>query len=157
MYEDAKLALQHDFLEVVFADELNAFRAITLATPHRKLSEATSACQAELHACGRASRIEFDPKKESTHVVSQHCSEGFKILDINVDSRLTMNDAIIDIIGKIRWRVKAITRAQRFHSVIVMINLNKAKVLSYAKKKVCSNLRKRYQLNQLSSLQDIAK
>ena len=34
-YEDARLALLvHDFLEVVFADDINAFRAFTLATPN---------------------------------------------------------------------------------------------------------------------------
>ena len=50
-YEDARLALLvHDFLEVVFADDLNAFRACTLPTPNEKLGETTKACQAELHA-----------------------------------------------------------------------------------------------------------
>ena len=102
-YEDARLALLvHDFLEVVFADDLNAFRMFTLSAPNENLRKATRACQTELHAWGRANRVEFDPKKESTHVVSHHCPEGdnFKILGISFDCRLTTNDAIIDLVGK---------------------------------------------------------
>ena len=134
-YEDARLAiLVHDFLEVVFADDLNAFRAFPMATANAHLQEATRACQAELHCWGRANQVEFDPKKESTHVVSHHSPEGpnFKILGLNFDCRLTMNDAIIDLVGEMRWRVRAILRVQRMHSITGMMNLYKAKVLSYA-------------------------
>ena len=53
------------------------------------------------------------------------------ILGINFYCRLTMNDAIIDLVGEMRWRVKAIMKAQRFNSVLGMVNLYKAKVLSY--------------------------
>ena len=53
-YEDARSALLvHDFLEVVFADDLNAFIAFTLATPNETLGEAPKACRAELHAWGK--------------------------------------------------------------------------------------------------------
>ena len=85
-YEDAGLALPaHNFLEVLFDDELNAFRAFPLATPNTQLSEATKACQAELHALGQENQFEFDPKTKSTHVVSHICPEGasFKILGFN--------------------------------------------------------------------------
>ena len=76
------------------------FRCFTLVTPNEKLREATKACQAELHAWGRANQVEFDPKKESTHVISHRCPEGqnFKILGINFDCRLTMANAIAHLI-----------------------------------------------------------
>ena len=113
----------HDFLEVVFADELNAFRAFTLSTLNENLRKATRACQTELHAWRRANRVEFDPKKESTHVVSHRCPErrNFKLLVVNFDCRLTMNDAIIDLVCEMRCRVKAVMRAQGFNSHLVWL------------------------------------
>ena len=62
-YEDARLALLvHNFIEVVFADDLNAFRAFPSNTPNTNLMEANKACQTELHAWGRANQLEFDLK-----------------------------------------------------------------------------------------------
>ena len=57
---------------------------------------------------------------------------NFKILGLNFDCKLTMGDAIDDLVGEMRWRIKSILRAQRYHTVADMINLYKAKVLSYA-------------------------
>ena len=96
--------------------------------------EANKACQTELHAWGRASQVEFDQKKESMHVVSHLWPEGanFKILGLNFDFRLTMRDAIDDLFGDLWWRIKAIVRVRRYHSVAGMILLYKAKVLSLA-------------------------
>ena len=133
-YEDARLALHvHNFLEVVFADDLNAFRAFPWNAPNCSLMEANKACQAELHAWGKANQVEFDPKKESIHVISHLCPQGdnFKILGINFDCRLTMRDAIEDLVGEMRWRIKAIMRARRFHSTTAMVHMYNAKVLSY--------------------------
>ena len=63
-YQEASLALRaHNFVEIIFADDLNAFRASPLKTPNTQLMDANKACQAELHAWGRASQVEFDLKK----------------------------------------------------------------------------------------------
>ena len=63
-YEDARLALQdQELLEVVFPDDLNAFRAFSLGMPNADLFKASSDCQSELHSWGRANQVEFDPKK----------------------------------------------------------------------------------------------
>ena len=100
-YEDARLALLvHEFQETVFADDLNAFLAFPLQTPNHDLITASKACQAELHLWGAANQVEFDPAKESMHVVSHYCPEGlnFKILRLNFDCRLTMGDAINDLV-----------------------------------------------------------
>ena len=95
---------------------------------------ANKACQVELHSWGRANQVEFDPKKESMHVVSHYSPEGpnFKILGLNFDCRLIMCDAIVDLVTEMRWRVRSILRAQRYNTVTGMMNLYKAKVLSYA-------------------------
>ena len=67
------------------------------------------------------------------HVVSHLWPEGanFKILGLNFDCRLTMRDTIEDLVGELRWRIKAIVRVRRYHSVAGMILLYKAKVLSF--------------------------
>ena len=134
-YEDARMALRvHQFLEIVFADDLNAFRPFPLATPNEQVMAANKACQVELHSWGKANQVEFDPKKESMHVVSHYSPEGpnFNILGLNFDCRLIMCDAIVDLVTEMRWRVRSILRAQRYNTVTGMMNLYKAKVLSYA-------------------------
>ena len=76
-YEDARLALQvASFLEVVFADDLNAFRPFPLKTPNEAVIRTAEECQQELHKWGRANQVQFDPGKESLHVISHHCPAG---------------------------------------------------------------------------------
>ena len=80
--------------EIVFADDLNAFREFPLATPNSDLFTQAKECQNKLHEWGRASQVAFDPLKESMHVVSHHCPEGsdFKILGVQFDCRLQMGN-----------------------------------------------------------------
>ena len=124
----------HSFLEVVFADDLNAFRSFPLAIPNTELTNESRKCQQELHAWGRASQVEFDPKKESIHVVSHFCPEGknFKILGLDFDCRLTMGDAIAGLVSEMGWRVRSVLRPRRYQTTVGMMNLYKSKVLSYA-------------------------
>ena len=57
-YEDARMALLvHHFLEIAFADDLNAFRAFPLATPNASVMAVNNACQVELHALGKANQV----------------------------------------------------------------------------------------------------
>ena len=95
---------------------------------------ANNACQVEFHYWGIANQVEFDLKKESMHDVSHHSPEGtnFKILGLNFDYRIIMRDAVGDLVGEMRWRVRSILRVQRYHSVTGIINMYKAKVLSCA-------------------------
>ena len=134
-YEDARMALRvHHFLEIVFAEDLSTFRAFSLATPNASVMAANNACQIELHSWCKTNKLEFDSNKESTHNASHHSPAGtnFKILGLNVDCRLIRRDAVEDLVGEMRWRVRSILRAQPHHSVTGIINLYKAKVLSYA-------------------------
>ena len=134
-YEDARLALQVcEFREIVFADDLNAYRSFPIATPTENLIAEAKTCQKELHKWGRANQVQFDPGKESIHVVSHHAPAGnnFKILGLDFDCRLVMGDAICGLTSEMRWRVRSILRAQRYHTTANMLHLYKAKVLSYA-------------------------
>ena len=123
-YEDARLALHvAEFMEVVFADELNAFRSFALSTANDVAIGAAEACQQELHKWGRANQVQFDQKKESLHIVSHYCPVGsnFKILGLNFDCRLIMGDAISGLVSEMRWRVKSILRTQRYHTVASIV------------------------------------
>ena len=49
-YEDVRVALQVcEFREIVFADDLNAYRAFPIATPTAVLIAEAKTCQNELH------------------------------------------------------------------------------------------------------------
>ena len=134
-YGDARRPLHKcSFSEIIFADDLNAFKRFRLGVPNGEVLAEGKRCQQELHAWGRANQVEFDPKKESLHVLSHHEPAGcnFKILSIDFDCRLTMADAVSVLVSDLRWKVRSILRAQRCQSVRGMINLYKSKVLSYA-------------------------
>ncbi len=133
-YEDSRLAINKAlFQEIVYADDLNAFREFFLRTPNADILTATKACQKELHAWGRANQVAFDPGKESHHVVSHVAPEGpdFKILGILFDCGLTMAAALHELVGECRWKIRALQRTNRFHSVREMIDLYKAQILSF--------------------------
>ena len=112
---------------------MNAFREFFLRTPNAVIFAATEACQKELHAWGRANQVEFDAGKESHHVVSHVAPEGpnFKILGILFDCGLTMAAALHELVGECRWKIRALQRTSRFHSVQEMVDLYKAQILSF--------------------------
>ena len=119
-YEDARLAVHAAlFREIIFADDLNAFRAFKLAMPNADVFEATAQCQKELHAWGRANQVAFDPMKESQHVVSHvhPASSNFKFLGILFDCSLTMAAAVHEVVGEVRWKTATLMRSRRYHSV----------------------------------------
>ena len=132
-FEDACLAIRDAlFSEIVYADDLNAFRAFSLQTANSEIYSETARCQKKLHAWGRANRVAFDPGKESQHVISHHAPDGpnFKILAVLCDCRLTMAAAIHELVGECRWKLRALRRVGRFHSVLDPVDLYKSQVLS---------------------------
>ena len=117
----------------MFADDFNAFRPFPLNAPNKVVIRTAEECQQELHKWGRANQVQFDPGKESLHVISHHCPAGsnFKILGLSFDCRLTMQDAISGLTSEMRWRVRSVLRTQRYHTTASTIQLYKSKVLSY--------------------------
>ena len=133
-YEDARIAINEAlFQEIVYADDLNAFREFLLRTPNADVFCATTSCQRELHAWGRANQVAFDAGKESHHVVSHVAPEGpnFKILGVLFDCGLTMAAAIHELVGECRWKIRALLRVSRFHTQGEMVQLYKSQMLSY--------------------------
>ena len=56
-FEDAGHAINERFEEVVFADDLNAYRAFSFGTENSNIEKAISNCQRELHKWGRANQV----------------------------------------------------------------------------------------------------
>ena len=132
--EDARMPLhKSQYSESVFADDLNAYREFTLDIPNDILMNSARECQRELHKWGRANQVAFDPKKESTHCVSHVAPEGedFKILGVRFDCRLTMANAVHELVSEMRWRISTFMRPHKYHSTVGTINMYKAKVLSF--------------------------
>ena len=84
-FSDSWRALIHkDFKEIVFADDLNAWRAFSLdkraSAPHETALSELVAVQRELHQWGAANQVDFDPNKESVHILHRSCYYGEKLL-----------------------------------------------------------------------------
>ena len=96
-YADAARAIRvAAYTEIVFADDLNAFKAFKNGTPHDDLMNDLLGVQAELHEWGRSNRVTFDAAKKSFHVISktEGTNTNFTLLGVDFDSRLLMSDAI---------------------------------------------------------------
>ena len=77
---DLPIHLAH-YMEIVFADDLNAYRTFRNAIPNGTILRTALNCQKKLHTWGRANGITFDESKESTTTIlrkSPH-GEGFKM------------------------------------------------------------------------------
>ena len=133
-YEDAAVAIHiHDFCEIVFADDLNAYKTFALATPNETLKTDMKKCQLELHKWGRANQVSFDASKESMHVLAVQGGEGanFRLLGVPFDNALSMRDAVIELVGECTWKMASILRTARFFTDGELVNLYKSQLLSY--------------------------
>ena len=133
-YEDARHAVREVFFEeVIFADDLNAFREFPNVTSNEQIIESCKSCQRELHAWGAANQVEFDPGKESFHVLSKKDGQGgdFKILGIIFDEGLTMEVAVNQLLVDAGWKLKMLLRTKRFYTDGDLVMLYKAHLLSF--------------------------
>jgi len=133
-FEDARLAINECFFtEVVYADDLNAYRIFSSATHNDNIIVSLKSCQQELHKWGAANQVAFDAGKESQHVLSSSDPFGsnFKMLGVPFDPQLLMADAVSEIVSAAGWKLRTLMRTRRFYAVSDLIGLYKAHVLSY--------------------------
>ena len=100
-FEDSRLAINEWFFEeVVYADDLNAYRIFPPDTGNEIMKACINNCQQELHKWGLANQVAFDPGKESHHVisVSDPSGDNFKMLGVSFDIALSMTDAIEELV-----------------------------------------------------------
>ena len=133
-YEDARRAVNAEgFTETVFADDLNCYKAFASSFSNDTITSELRSCQESLHQWGHANQVLFDPSKESFHILHRQSPAGdsFKLLGITFDTKLLMHEAAHTISAQARWRMRALLRAKRYHSVAGLVRLYKTHVLSY--------------------------
>jgi hypothetical protein len=135
-FADAAPAVQKaGFTEVIYADDLNAFKRFPRDADPEDVKAALTKCQHELHTWGRANGVTFDSGKESTHLLSTSApadGKNFRLLGVLFDPKLTMTDAIDELVCGLTWRLRALRRGQRYYSTTDLLYQYKARVLSYA-------------------------
>jgi hypothetical protein len=133
-FEDARLAINEwHYTEVVYADDLNAYRAFASTTSNEVIDESITKCQQELHRWGRANQVAFDAAKESRHIMSltQPAGDSFKLLGVIFDGGLAMTDAVGEVVASASWKLRTLIRTRRYYSDAELVLLYKAQVLSY--------------------------
>ena len=133
-YEDAAAPVHEaHFEEVVFADDLNAFRAFDREAGDEAILPSADDCQARLHEWGKGNQVCFDPAKESKHIVgrARAVGENFVILGVEFDCKLLMTAAVEGLVKECRWKLHRILRTQQFYNSQQLIQLYKAQILSY--------------------------
>ena len=81
-YADAQDPIEDSgFQEIVFADDLNAFRLVDAGLTDDEVLILMSVCQQKLHSWGEANGVCFDSSKESMHIMSasRPFGENFKL------------------------------------------------------------------------------
>ena len=133
-FADAAISIRNaEYLEIIYADDLNAYKIFPATMENEAILEANLKCQDSLHAWGRQNRVTFDPGKESSHVICQHMAAGdnCKLLGIIFDPQLTMQCAVDELVHACRWKRMTLLRARRFYEVGKMVELWKAHILSF--------------------------
>ena len=133
-FEDAGLCLEViSFVAMVFADDLNAFKHFLNSIENDQIIAEIDIAQNGLHTWGRANRVTFDAGKESKHVLSRHNPSGgnFKVLGVNFDCKLLMDDAVHDVAIECGWKLEKLVQSRRFFNGRELIALYKAHVLSF--------------------------
>ena len=132
-YQDAASAIRSSsFVEIVFADDLNAFKIYDNQADEKTMRSDMNACQEELHAWGRANQVAFDASKESQHILGRTTKDGsnFNLLGVRFDCKLLMTDTVFELGTTCQWKLRAILRTQRFNTSLQLVLLYKAQLLS---------------------------
>ena len=116
-YRDASNATSRlEFIEVVFADDLNCTREFPAGTSCEECLDALDKCQRILHTWGRANSVTFNSTKEGFHILHRRIGSGgnFRILGVTFDVGLLMDEAIAEIAKEAGWRLRDLLRPRRF-------------------------------------------
>jgi len=133
-FADSRFAVPRVGLtEVVYADDLNAFKAFLRRVPANDVLERLQQCQVSLHRWGFGNRVEFDLGKEDIFLLDRWSTScrTFKVLGVVFDEKLRMHAAVHELAVQAGWRLRAILRARAFFTIRQLVHLYRAQVLSY--------------------------
>ena len=133
-FEDSCVAIRktgHN--EVVFADDLNAWKEYKRSSRNTTIFKQSRNCQAELHEWGRANAVTFDSKKEHFSVLSREAPEGpsIKLLGVSFDTKLKMECAVATLVNDTNWKLRTLLRTRKFFDTKNLIQLFKMRILGY--------------------------
>ena len=116
-----------------FADDLHAFRSFDESVDNGVVTDACKRCQSSLHDWGAANQVEFDPAKESIHVMSLTKGDGssFPLLGAVFDSDLSMQTLFLQLRTTCKWKIARIRCTKAFHTRRDQLHLFQAKIWSY--------------------------
>ena len=100
-FEDARVPIIiSGFQEIIFVDDLNGFKSYTKEVSKPEIMEDLKTCQQNLHAWGRANQVQFDPTKESFHILDRQnpCGPDFNNLGCIFDGKLIMDTECLSLI-----------------------------------------------------------
>ena len=133
-FQDAKYAIRKSgCAEIVYADDLNAFKDFPRATCNEDIVKDLQVCQTDLHEWGVANQVLFDASKEGMHVLSTDdpTNGSFRILGIEFDGKLSMHCAIAEMVQAVKWKVVMVTRSRRYYNDAELVCMYKAHILSF--------------------------
>jgi hypothetical protein len=105
------------YKEIVFADDLNAYKEYCSVVPDDEIFADMTHCQTDLHAWRAQNRVAFDPAKESKHILGtagRGSGGSFAMLGVSFDSGLTMSDELSNLTQSVKWKTGALLRTRRF-------------------------------------------
>ena len=112
VFEDARFARlaihEYFFQDVVYADDLNAYRIVPPDTGNDIIKTCVCNCHQELHRWGLANHVAFEAGRESQHVisVSDPLGNNFKMSGVSFDCALSMADAIEELVSAASWNIE---------------------------------------------------
>ena len=135
-FSDAAVPLkQSGYTEVVYADDLNAFKAFQSKIDNASIDADLRATQRKLHSWGRANQVKFDEGKEGFAILSKRrghaAGADFRILGITFDKSLTMASAIEELVKDCKWKIRSLLRCQRHFDIAGTVSLFKGRVLPF--------------------------
>jgi hypothetical protein len=126
-FEDAAAAINEYFYEeVIFADDLNAYKVVPSTVTDEKAMESIGKVQEELHEWGLANQVTFDASKESKHILSRTVRRGpdFKLLGV-------MESAVSSLAAKVSWKLVLLLRSRKSFNTEDLVLQYKQQVLTY--------------------------
>ena len=133
-FADAPLAVRKcGFQEIIYADDLNAFRLFLNSISNDFVLSQLRRCQFELHEWGAANSVTFDAEKKSFHVLSRSDFYGhsFKLLGVQYDLQFIMSEACSECTVEGHWRLSSLLRSRRFFTLKDLALHYKSHILSY--------------------------
>ena len=132
--EDAAIPIRNSgFKEIVFADDLNAWRSFKGNIRNATILKHGSRCQDELHKWGRANQVTFELAKEHFSIISRVFAQGppVKLLGLSFDTGLKMDEAVSTLANETNWKLRNLLRTRRYFDTKMLVLLFKSRTLGY--------------------------